>query len=502
MTASVLEPARESGSFGEVERAAKDGGAPLGEPRAMRRRTIVLSDVHLSQAHPDDPEDPLWMSYRRREHHPDADFAALVDELLARYRGDDLELCFNGDVLDFDAPWVKDGVSSFDEFPLDDEGCAGQAARIVADHEVWFRAVGRLLCAGHRVLFLSGNHDIELYWPGVRRAIRGALGRLTGLEAEELEQRVRFRAWFHVTEDRIYLEHGSQYDHLNCARHAMLPLTAARDWIQPECGKLAFKRTGSRMGYFNPYYEETFYMGLFGYLAHFNRFYARSKHRHIFRTWFLGSVATALEVWKHRGDDAHVDEANALAMRETGATLEQVRATQALRAEPGENTMIPILRELWLDRILLIGVVVLLSSLAFLVGGVRIGRLVTPALLLLFIVYEVVTPKPDIRTYDSAPPEVRGIFWIHGVRAICMGHTHRPFSVWDDEGFYGNSGSWCPAFKDQECTRPVLDGRPFLLLTSEGESLSGGLHWWRRGAIVEEPGGVRAPASEIHAQNE
>src|SRR6478672_6273056 len=108
--------------------------------RHGRRHTVIVSDVHLSQTHPDDPTDPLWMRYRRAEFHPDEDFEALVDHVLAG-------LDSAAFVLDFDAPWVKGGESSFDEFPLDDAGCAAQARRILADHPRWFGAVARVLLA-------------------------------------------------------------------------------------------------------------------------------------------------------------------------------------------------------------------------------------------------------------------------------------------------------------------------------------------------------------------
>lgn len=476
-----------------------------------RRITVVVSDVHLSQTHPDDPQDPLWMRYRRREFHPDEEFASLVDFLIAEKKGDAIEIAWNGDVFDFDAPWVKEGTSSFDEFPLTDEGCAAQVRRIIADHPVWFRATARLLLAGHRLVLLSGNHDIELYWPGVRRAIREELSHLADLEATaqgvttkigaaDLEERVRFRTWFHVTEDGIYLEHGSQYDMFNGVRHAMLPLTRDRSWIHPQMGKLAFKRTGSRMGYFNPYYEETFYMGLSGYLGHYYRFYARS-HRHIIRTWFLGSVRTAAEIWRHRHREDWWAEARALAHAETGASHAALDATFALTARPAEDWMIPILRELWLDRLFIAVFIVSCALLAALFGGAKAGLITLGVLVVLFVFYEVLTPKPDIRTYDSAPPNVKRLFQIHGVHAICMGHTHRPFSVWEQglsaaPRFFGNSGAWCPAFRDNECTERVLPARPLLLLTGEGGQVTGGLHWWDGQRLSPEPGAVRALSAD------
>ena len=470
-----------------------------------RRHTVVLSDVHLSQAHPKDDADPFWMRYRRSDYHPDADFEAFIASLLDTCGGEPIEVVFNGDVLDFDAPLVRNGTSTFDEFPLDDAGCTGQLQRIVEDHPRFFRAVARLLAEGHRVIFVSGNHDLELYWPGVRHALREALRSAAialspDSDLSDLEERVRFRTWFHVTEDRIYLEHGSQYDMLNGVPDPMLPVVKDGLTIHPVAGKLAFKRTGSRMGYFNPYCEDTFYMGASGYLKHFVANYLFSD-RHIVHTWIGGAIRTVREIVRHRRphEPDLSEESVERALRETAASREAILATHALRVPSGERTMIPILRELWLDRMFLGAVVVatMAACLAFASGTVTavIGGVLVAA----FAVYEIMTPKPDIRTYDSAPPTVKQIFDIHGVRAMCLGHTHRPVGTWDDDKFWGNSGSWCPAFVDRECTKPVLVGRPFLWLTADATALWGGLHWFRGGSIGPDPAGTRAPPTSASA---
>jgi hypothetical protein len=84
---------------------------------------------------------------------------------------------------------------------------------------------------------------------------------------------------------------------------------------------------------------------------------------------------------------------------------------------------------------------------------------------------------------------VKDLFSIHGARAVCMGHTHRPFASWEGGAeplLYGNSGSWCPAFRDALCADPVLPRRPLLLLKSEGGILSGGLFWWDGAALAPD----------------
>jgi len=458
-----------------------------------RKHTIVVSDIHLSQAHPDDG-DPLWMRYRRREFHPDSDFAALVDHLLVEHRDDAIEVVFNGDLFDFDAPKVVGHETTFDEWPPDEAGCTQQVHAILQDHEIWFRAAARLLVRGHRVLFLSGNHDVELYWPAVRREIREDLLRLCALESkgtsfdrEDLASRIRFRAWFHVTEDRLYFEHGSQYDPFNGVRHAMIPLTADGKRIHPVFGKLVFKRAGARMGYFNAYFEDTFYTGFFGWLTHFLKHYAFTK-RHIGRVWFMAAVTIVSEIWRHRHDADRDALSRKLAHEETGAAHEAIDATHALRVRSAEETMFPIFRELWVDRVVL-GLAMLASMIVVAVfASPRTTLVALAAMVAAFVLYELFVPKPDVRTYDSAPPEVLAIFDIHDVRAICMGHTHRPFGRWLEKGrFHGNSGSWSPAFRDAMCTEPVLDGRPVLMLTTEGDELHGGLFWWKAGKLVPDP---------------
>jgi hypothetical protein len=439
------------------------------------------------------------MRYRRRDHHPDRDLAALVDHLLATRGGDSIELVWNGDVFDFDAPWVKDGHSSFDEFPLDEAGCTEHFRRILADHPGWLSATARLLAAGHRLLVIAGNHDVELHWPSVRHALRDELGRLSGLDEEALVDRVRFRSWFHVTEDGIYLEHGSQYDLFSSVRYPMLPLTRDRASIHPQLGKLAFKRTGARMGYFNPYDERTFYLGLTGYLGHWLRFYARSR-RHIVRTWLSGAVHTAAEIWRRRHREDWTAENRALARAETGASDAAIDRTSALAAASAEGTMLPILRELWLDRLAMLAGVLALGPSALALGGRRPAAVALAVALAGVAVYEHTTPKPDLRSYDSAPSVVEHLFAIHGARAVCLGHTHRPTGVWDGGGaprFSGNSGTWCPAFRDQLCLEPVLPRRPLLLLTSEGQALSGGLFWWDGTGLWPEPTSIteRSPIS-------
>ena len=465
------------------------------DPRA--RHLVVISDAHLSQAHPADDRDPDWMRYRRREYHPDQDLAALLDLLLGRHPdagAEEIELCFNGDVFDFDCPWVKDGESSFDEPPTDEAGCAAQAARIAADHPIWFAALARLLSAGHRLLFIAGNHDSEICFPAVRRTILAAIeSHLTA--PLDLVGRVRFRGWFHVTRDGVYLEHGSQYDRFNTLPHPMSPFTADRR-IRPTVGKLVFKRIGSRLGYFNGFFEEIHYQGFPRLVAHIARRYLLGR-RHFLRTWFFGATSTVRDVWRagRADEDAEIAAGDAAARFETGASESAIRETRALFAVRADQLLHATLRELWLDRAAIAAALVAVTLAASTRGGAFALAAFTITSVL-WTLYELLVPKPDIRSYDSPPSDIDRLFEVHGVRALCLGHTHRPSARWEGGRFRGNSGSWSPAYRDAACTVAVLDGRPLLVLTSADGALSGGLMWWRGGSLVPDSRGAFTRAEE------
>src|SRR5580693_151091 len=103
--------------------------------RSRVRHTVVVSDVHLCEG-VDSTWDPLWMRWRHRAMFPDADFAALVDRVLAESepRDEGIELVFNGDLFDFDAPPVVNGHATSEDLPRTESVAIRQLRRILDDH--------------------------------------------------------------------------------------------------------------------------------------------------------------------------------------------------------------------------------------------------------------------------------------------------------------------------------------------------------------------------------
>ena len=80
---------------------------------------------------------------------------------------------------------------------------------IVQGHPAFFEALGRWLTQGGWILFVKGNHDVELYWPLVQQAIRRAIG--AGGREELARDRVVF-CQQGIRVGNVYFEHGNQYE--------------------------------------------------------------------------------------------------------------------------------------------------------------------------------------------------------------------------------------------------------------------------------------------------
>jgi len=170
---------------------------------------IVISDLHLSAGRVAEGN-PL------EDFGSDQDLASFLDEVAAESDGDgaEVELIVNGDgfemlqvphVDEFDPPHEYRPEQYHSSSELDSER---KMALIIAGHPVFFEALERFIQAGpppRYLTFVKGNHDVNLHWPAVQRAIREAIG-ATGDRAPLLifeERRIR--------REGIYVEHGNQY---------------------------------------------------------------------------------------------------------------------------------------------------------------------------------------------------------------------------------------------------------------------------------------------------
>jgi UDP-2,3-diacylglucosamine pyrophosphatase LpxH len=195
---------------------------------------LVASDLHLHTG-----RDPVTGAYRATENF-------LADDTFAAWLADadaaDTLLILNGDVFDFirimDAPataehyerWsqvlarlgrsdtpeaLRRSVSREEKrFGLrtDDYKTVWKLLLIAGGHRPFFGALADFLGGGGSLLLVKGNHDVELHWPLVRRAIRTHLVD-RGAPLEAVSERVGF-ADAGVTIRNLYVEHGHEYERM------------------------------------------------------------------------------------------------------------------------------------------------------------------------------------------------------------------------------------------------------------------------------------------------
>ncbi len=144
------------------------------------------------------------------------------------------------------------------------------------------------------MVFISGNHDVQLTLPAVRALLTerliDAAARASDESREALGARVAYRAWFHKTDDGIVIEHGNQYDAFCSFRYPMAPFGRDAREIQPTMGSLATRNLISRMGYFNPHVDSSFMLSTSGYVLHWARYYLFSR-RSLALAWAKGQCA-------------------------------------------------------------------------------------------------------------------------------------------------------------------------------------------------------------------
>jgi UDP-2,3-diacylglucosamine pyrophosphatase LpxH len=171
---------------------------------------IVVSDFHLGAGPLDIGENPL------EDFIADEAFAHFLEALRAESNRDnkEVELIINGDFFEFLQVPAVDEFDPQRTYPPEAYYDSSQAASIkrldliAAGHPIVFGALADFIQAKaprRRMTLIKGNHDVNLFWPGVKQRLREVLG-ATGQCASMLLFAERY-----VSREGIYIEHGHQY---------------------------------------------------------------------------------------------------------------------------------------------------------------------------------------------------------------------------------------------------------------------------------------------------
>lgn len=158
--------------------------------KSKTRIRYIVSDLHLGAGD------------RLDDFDQDESFAAFLGDA-GRRRG--VELIINGDFIDFVAVTLeRNRTPSFSRLGSTEAESLRKLERVLEAHAGFFSALRGFIAAGHRVVLVPGNHDVDIYWPRVRDRLLDVLG---GPDSDHFH----FEESGIYRDDGLYVEHGNQY---------------------------------------------------------------------------------------------------------------------------------------------------------------------------------------------------------------------------------------------------------------------------------------------------
>ncbi len=438
---------------------------------SVATNTIILSDIHLTTAEEVNPKDPLWRRFKQREFFIDDAFKIFLEKLHAQHGAEPIELILAGDIFDFDGVTTLPTKHRFIVTYLEKKrGLHAEERKsrfkmrcILQDHPVFMKALSEFVKKGHRVVFIIGNHDLELHWDSVKQLLVEALE----LDVNQ-QQNIRFTNWFYLSNKDTLIEHGNQHDcHSNC-QNPVNPIIRGffKDRIRIPFSSLANRFMLNGMGYFNPHSDRSYLMSAKEYMKFFFQQLVRREPLLLW-TWFWGAVATLIFTFKEGfteevKDPLAVEDQIEEIARLSNATPRMVRELKEVHARPYFTDPLGLMRELWLDRAFLVLLAIILGfwvmsllnvvwRLSYWWMFILAGAFLAPFFIFYFRSFKSKVIVP-VEFYRRA---VKLSSRITRVRRVVYGHTH-VFGHTNFDGVeYLNSGTWSPAFVDIACTVPM-----------------------------------------------
>jgi UDP-2,3-diacylglucosamine pyrophosphatase LpxH len=423
---------------------------------------LLFSDVHLG-ADLIQHAQPSTASRLLAAHRIDQQLGSMLDHYRDhREDGRPWRVVIAGDFIDLVGMSISAAGTAFST-PLseDDEmhgiGSAEDHAafkmRAVATrHHLLFEKLARFVEAGHSLVFVRGNHDVEMYWDSAQRAFLEALATRASFNPDDtaaraqFESRIEFQHWFFYVRGFLYVEHGHQYDS-TCAYHHVLAPRSPRD---PRRISYSFSdillryvvrptRELSAEGHDNTSMFEfvrlAFSLGLNGC--------AKLGYR------FFSAVARMVAVWRDHLSE-HTQNIKAEHERQMqqiakvfAISSDNIRAMTQLWAAPVTSGLLSIFRTVFLDG-LAAGLVACAVFALLAVLHVLPWMWLPPVLVALvvsIVVYmklsKVLEPHAALRLGASRLAELMPM------RYVVMGHTHKPaMEELSPATTYVNLGNW------------------------------------------------------------
>ena len=381
--------------------------------------------------------------------------------------GKQVELVLNGDVFDFDSVCRTPPNPSFRVSQLEmtyglkteERKSAYKIDVIMEDHKEFAQGLTEFLKNGHRLVFIIGNHDLELHWEEVQKSIRRHID-----PEQAYENQIRFCEFFYISNEDTLIEHGHQYDPYCKASNPVFPfiLRYNRVEIKIPFGNLATRYMINAMGFFNPYVESNYIMSAKEYVGFFLKYIIRAQPFLIF-SWLYGASLVLFNSVRDEfatvfRDPLLVERKVAEIADKSNAKPRMVRELMNLSVPSAAKRPWLLARELWLDRafIFLLGLLIVLQVILIVkqLTDISLFWAVIPILIFApFFIFYSRTVQSQVGSFKEPQERLLSLAaMVTGTQRIVHGHTHivRHEHIGPIEHL--NSGTWSPAFKNVNCT--------------------------------------------------
>lgn len=403
-------------------------------------------------------------------------------------------LVVNGDMIDLvGLMLMPDEVGCVAGLHRDDHvyglGARAHAAvlkleRVIEHHRAVFQSLARFVAAGHSLVVVIGNHDIELHFPEVQHLFIESLVFLAEETmpgaAHTMRSRIAFHDWFFFEEGLAWIEHGHQYDPYCSFEDALEPATDEQE-IDPNLGALLPRYVGSQ---FSDDIHNAWGHTFFGFL-HFWAAQGRDRLLGIGLA-YINVFRRMVEHWQARLPErvaarrARAAERLRRLARRCRLPEEHLQQLRALAHPPVSVELARIVRAMMVDRLLLLLIGPLLILLPLLIvpwSWVPWGWLPPLGVVAIWTWYAGLAREPTDPS-EAMRSRARQIRELVKVPLVVMGHTHSPAAEGDGTGFYFNTGTWVPADPEQAFTHVCIQR------TEHGARAE--LRQWRDGAWVAQ----------------
>lgn len=434
--------------------------------------TIVISDLHLSDSEPVNPKFPLWKKFKNKEFFIDKDLAAFIQKISDDTSTSGCELVLNGDIFDFDSVMslpienYNYPISRYEKLtglnPLEDKSVF-KIKTILDEHYIFVNALKGFLNKNknNKIVFIVGNHDLELNWIKVQEEIS------LQVSDKKNDEQIVFCEWFYISNEDTLIEHGHQYDPYCQAINPINPVIKKNGQYKMRLpfGNLANRFLINKMGLKNPHNDQSYKKSFIDFVKFFIEYEIKYQPLLVMH-WFFGSIKT---MFYTIGESFLPSLKDPTTMRtkiegiakKANATVSQVFLLQQNHSHPAGRRPWTVVKELWLDRAFLSFSIIFFSWQFFTTSSiftnVSSNWFWIPLILLQpFFFYYAHSVTSDIQSnqdlaVEKSPVSARNC----NVDRVILGHTHVAYHKYLEEIEYLNTGTWSIFFDDLECTKKV-----------------------------------------------